>query len=53
MATCSHAGCGCINCNEDLMGAAAQMIANGAGNKNLREKLMTVYEKYFYRTDRE
>jgi len=32
---------------------AAQMIANGAGNKNLREKLMTVYEKHFYRTDRE
>jgi hypothetical protein len=32
---------------------AAQMIANGAGNKNLREKLMTVYEKHFYRSDRE
>ena len=32
---------------------AAQMIANGAGNKNLRERLVTVYEKHFYRTDRE
>ena len=32
---------------------AAQMIANGAGNKNLREKLVSVYEKHFYRTDRE
>jgi len=31
---------------------AAQMIANGAGNKNLRERLVTVYEKHFYRIDR-
>ena len=31
---------------------AAQMIANGAGNKNLRERLTTVYEKHFYLTNR-
>ena len=31
---------------------AAQMIANGAGNKNLRAKLITVYEKHFYLNDR-
>jgi hypothetical protein len=31
---------------------AAQMIANGAGNKNLRERLTTVYEKHFYLSNR-
>jgi len=31
---------------------AAQMIANGAGNKNLRERLTTVYEKHFYLNNR-
>ena len=31
---------------------AAQMIANGAGNKNLRERLVSVYEKHFYLIDR-
>ena len=31
---------------------AAQMIANGAGNKNLRERLVTAYEKHFYLIDR-
>jgi hypothetical protein len=30
---------------------AAQTIANGAGNKNLREKLIALYEKHFH-TDR-
>ena len=31
---------------------AAQMIANGVGNKNRRQELTTIYEKHFYRTDR-
>jgi hypothetical protein len=31
---------------------AAQMIANSAGNKNLRERLTTVFEKHFYLTNR-
>lgn len=31
---------------------AAQMIANGAGNKNLREGLVAIYEKHFYLIDR-
>jgi len=31
---------------------AAQMIANGAGNKNLRERLVTIYEKHFYMNNR-
>jgi hypothetical protein len=30
---------------------AAQIIANGAGNKNRRQELTTIYEKHFY-TDR-
>ena len=29
MATCSHAGCGCVIFLEELIGAAAQMIVNG------------------------
>ena len=29
MATCTYAGCGCINYNDDLMGVASQMIFNG------------------------
>lgn len=31
---------------------AAQMLANGAGNKNLRERLTTVYEKHFFLNNR-
>jgi hypothetical protein len=31
---------------------AAQMIANSAGNKNLRERLTTVYEKHFFLNNR-
>jgi len=31
---------------------AAQMLANGAGNKNLRERLVTIYEKHFYLNNR-
>lgn len=38
--------------NEHPHEMAAQMIANGAGNKNLRENLVALYEKHFYRTDR-
>ena len=38
--------------NENPHEMAAQMIANGAGNKNRSQDLVAIYEKHFYLNDR-